>query len=191
MENIQSKFKMSYVFIGVGLILVLWVWSSYNSLVKGNIAADGAWAQVENQYQRRLELIPNLVASVQGIMTQEKDVFLGLAEKRTRYAGATTVNEKARAAGELESSLSRLLVVMENYPQLSSSQNMRDLQAELSGTENRVAVERMRFNEAVIAYNTRIITFPGNIIAKIFSFTPRELFKAAPEASKAPPVQFK
>ena len=124
--------------------------------VRNQQAIDGQWAQVETQYQRRFDLIPNLVKSVEGIMKQEQAVFGAIAEARTRYAGAATINEKAKAATQLESALARLLVVMENYPELRSAENVTQLMDELSGTENRIAVERRRFNDLVKDYNTTI-----------------------------------
>lgn len=162
----------------VAALIGLWLVSSYNSLAKANLTVDTQWAQVETQYQRRLDLIPNLVASVQGIFTQEKDVFTAIAEARKGYAGARTVDEKAAAAGQIESSLGRLLVIAENYPQLNSNQTLQNLMAQLEGTENRVSVERTRFNDTVSAYNAQIITFPYTIVAPMLGFTKRAFFKA-------------
>jgi LemA protein len=174
----------------IGMLIALWSLSSYNSMVKGNLAVDTQWAQVEAQYQRRFDLIPNLVASVQGIFKQEKDIFTAIANARQGYAGAKTVDEKAQAAGQVESALGRLLVITENYPQLSSNQSLQNLMTQLEGTENRVSVERTRFNDAVGNFNGDIITFPSNIIAKVFGFKARTFFKADAEATKAPVVKF-
>jgi LemA protein len=182
-----------YTLIGlIALVVIIggWMLSSYNSIVKGNLAVDTQWAQVEAQYQRRLDLIPNLVASVQGIFKQEKDIFTAIANARQGYAGAHTVDEKAAAAGQVEQALGRLLVITENYPQLNSNQTLQNLMTQLEGTENRVSVERMRFNDSVSAFNARIITFPANLVAKIFGFKERAFFKADIEASKAPVVKF-
>jgi LemA protein len=184
------KSKIFGAVIIVALIIAGWLWSSYNGMVKANLAVDTQWAQVETQYQRRLDLIPNLVASVQGIFTQEKDVFGAIATARQGYAGAKTVDEKAVAAGQVESALGRLLVITENYPQLNSNQSLQNLMTQLEGTENRVSVERSRFNDQVTAFNTRVMTFPSNIVAKIFGFQKREFFKADVGAEKAPTVKF-
>jgi len=187
LTNIKMK-KSTLIIIGILGLIVLWGFGSYNGLVTLNERADAQWAKVETQYQRRFDLIPNLVASVEGIMKQEKDIFLAIAEARTRYAGASTPNEKAQAATQLEGSLSRLLVVMENYPQLQSSQNVRDLMTQLEGTENRISVERTRFNDEILAYNTAIKRFPRNIMASIFGFGERAYFKSAEGADVAPKV---
>lgn len=181
-----------WIVLGVigGLIVMtgLWLMGSYNGLVALNESADGQWAQVESQYQRRFDLIPNLVGSVQGSMQQEKDVFGMIAEARTKYSGARTVDEKVAAAGQVDSALARLLVVMENYPELKSNQNVQTLMSQLEGTENRISVERMRFNEMIKDYNQRIKTFPTVMIAGMFGFKERTYFAAENGAEKAPKV---
>ncbi len=175
----------------IGIVIIgLWLTSSYNNLAKANLAVDTQWAQVEAQYQRRFDLIPNLVASVQGIFTQEKDIFIAIANARKGYAGARTVDEKAAAAGQVESALGRLLVITENYPQLNSNQTLQNLMTQLEGTENRISVERNRFNESVGLFNSQIITFPRNIIATMFGFNQRVFFKAETTASSSPTVKF-
>lgn len=161
--------------------------STYNKLVTKSQSVDGQWAQVETQYQRRFDLIPNLVNSVKGIFTQEQEVFGSIAEARTRYSGATSVNDKAQAASQVESALGRLLVIMENYPQLQSNTNVLGLMDELAGTENRVSVERKRFNDVVLDYNTTIKRFPTNLIAAIFNFDERAFFEAV-EAAETTPI---
>jgi LemA protein len=171
-------------------LVVLWGFSSYNGLVSLNEGVDSQWAQVETQYQRRFDLIPNLVESVKGIMKQETAIFTALAEARTRYSGATTVNEKAQAAGQVESALGRLLVVMENYPQLKSADTVQTLMAQIEGTENRVSTERGRFNEVVKNYNLQTKRFPGMIVAKIFGFGERAYFEAVEGSETAPKVSF-
>lgn len=174
------------------IIVVLvggFLWMTYNKLVTANATVDNKWAQVETQYQRRFDLIPNLVASVQGIMKQEQQVFKDISDARTKYAGAGTTNEKATAATELEGSLARLLVVMENYPQLKSYENVQSLQVELAGTENRIAVERQRFNDSVTTMNIMIKRFPTNVIANMLGFTPKELFKVQEGTENAPKVE--
>jgi len=186
------KKTSTIVLIVVAVILIIagYTLASYNSLVSMNEAATAQWQQVETQYQRRLDLIPNLVESVKGIMKQEQTVFTALADARTHYAGATTVNDKAAAAGEVETSLGRLLAVVESYPTLASAQNVQDLMTELEGTENRVSVERMRFNDDVQTYNVAIKRFPKSMIAGIFGFAPLTYFQAQAGAENAPTVSF-
>lgn len=181
--------KKSYWIWGIIAIIVLWGIASYNGFVKLNAAVDNQWAQVETQYQRRFDLIPNLVASVKGVLTQEQKVFGDIAEARTRYSGAATVNEKVDAANQVESALGRLLVIMENYPTLKSSETVQTLMAQLEGTENRISVERSRFNDNVTTLNIRVQSFPSSIMAKVFGFDARELFKSAEAAATAPKVE--
>ena len=182
--------------IGIGILLiivlavVIGLASTYNGLVKASQAVDGQWAQVETQYQRRFDLIPNLVNSVKGAMAQEQEIFNAIAEARTRYGSATTTDEKAEAAGELESAVSRLLVVMENYPELKSIQAVITLMDELAGTENRISVERGRYNTLVRDYNTRIKSFPTVLLAGMFGFFEREYFESVPGANQPPVVDF-
>lgn len=180
--------KGKIILIVVIAVLVLWIFSGYNGLVTLNEGADAQWAQVESQYQRRFDLIPNLVNSVQGILTQEKTIFLAISEARTRYTGATTPDARASAASQVEASLGRLLVVLENYPVLQSSANVRDLMTQLEGTENRISVERMRFNDTILAYNATIKRFPKNILALITGFGERAYFESAEGAEIAPTV---
>jgi LemA protein len=183
-------------FIGIGVVVVIILvlggilWSNYNSLVTKSQAVDSQWAQVETQYQRRYDLIPNLVNSVKGIMSQEKTVFDQIAEARTKYAGASTPDQKAAAGGELEASLGRLLVIMENYPQLRSVEAVTRLMDELAGTENRVSVERARYNDKVRDFNTSIKTFPANLTASLFNFNEKQYFKSVSGSDLAPKVEF-
>jgi LemA protein len=181
--------KSLWIIIGVVALIGVFFATQYNSFVRQNESVDAQWAQVESQYQRRFDLIPNLVNSVKGIMTQEQTVFDSIAQARTQYAGAQTSNEKAAAASGLESALGRLLVVMENYPQLRSVETVQSLMAELSGTENRISVERMRYNELVRDYNVSVKAFPGSVLAGLFGFAPRTMFEAAQGAEVAPEVQ--
>lgn len=174
--------------IGIVLVISLWLMSSYNGLIKASLAVDTQWAQVETQYQRRFDLIPTLVASVKGVMNQETTIFTAIADARQGYAGARTVNEKAVAASNLEGALGRLLVITENYPQLRSIEAVTNLQTQLEGTENRVSVERTRFNESVSNFNGKVLTFPGNLVASMFGFEKRPFFKSASTAEKAPVV---
>lgn len=163
---------------------------NYNKFVKMDVAIKAAWSQVENQLQRRYDLIPNLVETVKGYAKQEKDVLVEVTNARSRVGGAGTVPDKIAANNELSSALSRLMVVVERYPDLKSNQNFLKLQDELAGTENRIAVERMRYNEAVKIYNQEIRTFPANIIAGIFGFKEAAFFEAPKEAKAAPKVKF-
>ena len=178
------------VLIPLGIIAAIFIFLAgyYNKFVTLNQQIDGQWAQVEVQYQRRFDLIPNLVNSVKGVLTQEQKVFGDIAEARTRYSGAGSTNEKAQAASQLEGAVGRLLVVIENYPQLRSNETVQSLMDELAGTENRIAVERRRFNELVQGYNTQISVFPGRLMAGIFGFSKRDFFQAAQGAEKAPAV---
>jgi len=183
-----------FAVIGVIVLLVIilggTLWGSYNGLVTKSQAIDAQWAQVETQYQRRFDLIPNLVESVKGYMAQEKTIFAEIAEARTRYAGAATVDAKAEAGSEVESALGRLLVIIENYPQLQSIQTVTQLMDELAGTENRINTERTRFNDKVREYNTSIKKFPTNLVAGWFNFEERNYFQAESGASQAPKVDF-
>lgn len=184
------------LFIGIGIVVLVilivggFFWGTYNSLVTKSQAVDAQWGQVETQYQRRYDLIPNLVNSVKGFMTQEQTIFGQISEARTRYAGAKTTDEKAVASGEVEAALARLLVIMENYPNLRSVETVTNLMDELAGTENRVNVERRRYNDTVRDYNTTIKTFPRNMIAGMFGFEQREYFQSVPGADLVPKVEF-
>lgn len=182
--------KSWWIVLGVAVVVLFYGWSAYNGFVGKNEAVDGQWAQVETAYQRRFDLIPNLVNSVKGIFEQEQEVFGTLAEARTRYAGARTVDEKAAAATQVESALGRLLVVVENYPNLRSAESVTNLMAQLEGTENRVSVERRRFNDAVRILNVSVKRFPSNLVARLFGFNERAYFEAAEGAAEAPPVEF-
>ncbi|MGE0392147.1 MAG: LemA family protein [Vicinamibacterales bacterium] len=163
---------------------------SYNTFVSQEEAIKGQWAQVENQLQRRNDLIPNLVETTKGIADQEKDVFTAIADARARLAGARTPEDTMAAANQQSTALARLLVVAENYPQLRSNETFNRLMDELAGTENRIAVERMRYNERVQEYNTARRQFPSNVTAGIFGFKEHALFTAPAEAKQVPKVDF-
>ncbi len=163
---------------------------SYNRFVSQEEAIKTQWSQVENQLQRRNDLIPNLVETTKGIAQQEKDVFGQIADSRAKMAGAKTPEETIQAANQQSAALGRLLVVVENYPQLRSSESFNRLMDELSGTENRIAVERMRYNERVQEYNVARRQFPSNITASIFSFKEYPLFNAPSAAEQVPKVNF-
>ena len=163
---------------------------SYNRFVSQEEAVKAQWAQVENQLQRRNDLIPNLVESTKGFAQQERDVFNAIAESRAKLAGAQTPEQKIQAANEQTSALARLLVVVENYPVLKSNETFARLMDELAGTENRIAVERMRYNEKVQEYNTARRSFPANITAGIFGFKEYPLFQVPESAKGVPKVDF-
>jgi LemA protein len=163
---------------------------SYNRFVAQEETIKTQWAQVENQLQRRNDLIPNLVETTKGIAQQERDVFGQIAESRAKLSGAQTPEQTMQAANEQSAALARLLVIVENYPQLRSSETFNRLMDELSGTENRIAVERMRYNERVQEYNTLRRQFPSNITASIFGFREYPVFNAPPEAERVPRVDF-
>ena len=163
---------------------------SYNKFVGQEEGIKTQWAQVENQLQRRNDLIPNLVETTKGIAQQEKDVFGQIADSRAKLAGAKTPEQTIDAANQQSAALARLLVVVENYPTLRSNEQFSRLMDELSGTENRIATERMRYNEKVQAYNTSRRQFPSNVTAGIFGFKEYPVFNAPPEAERVPRVDF-
>lgn len=195
--------KKSIIVIGILGLLILWlVFSaigSYNSMVTKDEAVDGQWAQVENVYQRRADLIPNLVNTVKGYAAHEKETLEGVVNARAK-ATSTTINadnldaaalQKFQAAQDgLSSALARLMVVVEKYPDLKANQNFLELQAQLEGTENRIANERMKFNESAKDFNTYIRKFPKNIYAGMFGFEKRAYFESAEGADVAPTVEF-
>lgn len=175
--------------IGLGL----YFWGTYNSLVTAKEDVSNKWSQVENQYQRRADLIPNLVNTVKGFAKQEKDIFTEVARLRSQWGEAKSSGDQAKeieAAKGMDSALARLLVVAEAYPQLKSDQNFIALQAELAGTENRVAVERKRYNDQVTIYNKKIKVFPTSLLAGLFGFKEFAYFEAEAGADKAPKVEF-
>lgn len=180
--------KILIAVIGVVLLLGAWVFGTYNNLVTKNTTVDGQWAQVETQYQRRFDLIPNLVESTKGFLTQERTIFEDIAKARTQYAGAKTVDQKVEGATGLDSALGRLLVIIENYPNLKSNETVARLMDELAGTENRVSVERRRFNEFVQDYNITIKRVPTRMIASLLGFSERAFFESVTGAETPPEV---
>ena len=180
--------------------LVAWGVGINNQLVTQEQNVNAAWAQVQNQYQRRADLIPNLVETVKGFAAQERGVLEAVTQARARASGVQLTPEalndpKAmerfqQAQQQLSGALSRLLVTVERYPELKSNQNFLALQSQLEGTENRIAVERKRFNDAVREYNTRLRLFPGSLVARLAGFTPKAFFEAAPDAATPPRVKF-
>jgi LemA protein len=163
---------------------------SYNTFVGQEEAIKAQWAQVENQLQRRNDLIPNLVETVKGYATHEQAVFQEIADARAKLLAAKSPEETIQAANQQTSALGRLLAVVENYPNLKANEQFNRLMDELSGTENRLAVERMRYNEKVQAYNTSRRQFPANLTAKMFGFKEYPFFQAPPDAKQAPKVNF-
>ena len=186
--------KTALIILGIILVFAFAIYSyvkgTYNSLVMLDEGVKAAWAQVENQLQRRYDLIPNYVETVKGFAKQEKDVFIKVTEARSKVGGATTVPDKIQANNQLSSVLSRLLVVVERYPELKSDQNFLRLQDELAGTENRIAVERRRYNETVKTYNIKVRTFPTNILAGMFGFEKASFFEVPEAAQEVPKVEF-
>ncbi len=179
---------------GIALVIMLVVGGAlvgqYNALVTSNEAVDAAWAQVENVLQRRADLIPNLVETVKGYAAHEEEVFTRVADARSRLAGATTPAEASAANAGLTSALGRLLAIAEAYPDLKANQNFLRLQDELAGTENRIAVERMRYNNQVRTFNTAIKRFPTRLLAGLFGFSERDYFEADQGAKEVPKVDF-
>lgn len=163
---------------------------SYNSFTAQQESIKGAWSEVQNQLQRRSDLIPNLVESVKGVAGQEQQVFGAIAESRAKLAGARTPQETIQAANDQSNALARLLVVVENYPQLKSDAAFTRLMDELSGTENRIAVARGRYNEQIQSFNTLRRRFPSNITASVFGFQEHPYFEAPAAAQQAPAVNF-
>jgi len=179
--------------ISIIMVVVLAVGSMfgfYNGMVSSRENVDSKWSQVDNQLQRRSDLIPNLVNTVKGYASHEKEVFQAVSDARAKMAGAQSVGDKLAANGELSGVLSRLLAVAENYPQLKADQNFRQLQDELSGTENRIAVARKDYNDAVQNYNTKIKSLPYSLFAGALGFTARDYFKVEETAKAVPKVQF-
>lgn len=182
----MKKWLFPVSIIVLGLLLI----SGYNNLVKISEQVNGSWSQVQNQLQRRSDLIPNLVETVKGYASQEKEIFTDVAEARAKLAGAATVTETGEADQALTGALGRLLAIGENYPQLKSDTNFRALQDELAGTENRIATARMDYNNSVQSYNTKIKTFPASLYAGIFGFGPRDYFKPNTNVENVPVVDF-
>lgn len=171
------------------LIVGGWFVGTHNGFVRERTEVETSWSQVETQYQRRFDLIPQLVGAVKGTMSQEQAVFGAIADARTHYANsAPGSDERVAATGQVEGALSRLLIVMENYPTLQSDGTIRLLMDELSGTANRVNVSQQRYNESVQVYNTHLHVFPASFVAGMFGFKDKPFFKAAEGSDKAPTV---
>lgn len=187
--------KKGLIVLGVIVAFVavvgMWAASAYNRLVVTSEAVPAAWSQVDTVLQRRYDLIPNLVNTVKGYAKHEKDLLTEVTALRSQWGAAKTQSEKVSAANGMESALSRLMVVVEQYPQLKANENFIRLQDELAGTENRISVERMRYNDTVNAYNVVVRGFPTNIVAGMFGFSKsNDYFKSEQAAKQAPKVQF-
>lgn len=187
----MDKINKKWIIVGAIVLFVLWFFGSfagvYNTFVALENQIEGQWAQVENQLQRRNDLIPNLVKVVKGYANHEKEIFQGIADARAKLAGAKTTGEKVKANNELTGALSKLLVVVENYPLLQANKNFLALQDQLEGTENRIAVERQRYNEYVKIYNTKRRSFPAVIIASLFKFEMKKDYIEVPKANQEVP----
>jgi LemA protein len=203
--GMKKGMKVFLIVLAVVLLLIFSLYrfwaGNYNAMVQKGETVDAAWAQVQNQYQRRFDLIPNLVNTVKGYASHESEVFTNIAEARSRAGGVLQVSDEVfnnpesfarfqQAQNELGSALQRLLVITENYPELKADQNFLALQDQLEGTENRIGTERKRFNDVVQDYNTFIRQFPRVIIANMSGFTAKQYFAAGTEAQSAPQVQF-
>lgn len=182
--------KIMIIVLALVLLLGGLAVSGYNSLVTMNERVNQQWSQVENQIQRRADLIPNLVNTVKGYAQHEEKAIQAVSDARAKLAGAQQPSEVATANDQLSTALGRLLMISENYPDLKANENFRALQDELAGTENRIAVARKDYNQAVQEYNGQIRSFPTNMVAGILGFSARDYFKATEEAQKVPTVQF-
>ena len=192
--------KKSTIILIVAIAAVaMWAISAYNGMVKMDESVSTAWSNVENQYQRRTDLIPNLVNTVKGYASHEKETFEAVVSARSKATQMTIdadnltpekLQEYQKAQGEIGAALGRLLAITENYPELKANENFKELQAQLEGTENRISVERRNFNEVARSYNTAIRTFPKSLLAGMFGFEKRPYFEAEEGANKAPEVKF-
>ncbi|SDD71570.1 LemA family protein [Sporomusa acidovorans] len=182
--------KTLWIVLAFVAVIAVSIFSGYNNLVSMNENVNGKWSQIENQLQRRADLIPNLVNTVKGYASHEQQAIQAVADARAKLGGAQGPVAKAEANNELSSALSRLLVISENYPNLKADKNFRALMDELSGTENRLAVARKDYNESVQAYNTAIRSLPASIIAGPMGFTSKEYFKADEASKQVPQVKF-
>lgn len=186
----MKRFSWLIGILVVVVLLAIMIIPSYNGLVNKEEDVNQAYAQIENQLQRRLDLIPNLVNTVKGYASQEKDVIQSISDARANLAGAATPADQATANDQLTNALNRLLVVVENYPDLKSNTTFQQLMDELAGTENRISVARKDYNDTVSGYNRSVKRFPGSIIAGVFGFDEIEYFKASEGAEQAPTVDF-
>ena len=190
MATDSRKGYLKYVVIGVVVLAAFWLLGVYNGLVPLKENVNTAWAQVETQYQRRFDLVPNLVSTVKGAAAFEQETLTQVTAARTQWMQAGSREDQITAAGNFDSALSRLLVTVESYPQLQATQAFRDLMTQIEGTENRISVARMDYNNAVRDYNVRVRRFPAALFAGLFGFAPEEPFGSLPGAENAPSVNF-
>lgn len=182
---------VTWICVGIVGLLALWTWSGYNAFITGKEEMDAAWAKVQVQYQRRFDLVPNLVATVKGAANFEQSTLTNIIEARTRWLNAGDNRSEQVAAGQqLDSGLSRLIVTVEQYPQLKAVQAYQDLMTQLEGTENRIGTARQNYASAVMQYNLLVKHFPGNLLARIFSFFPAAGFTSDQGSDAAPSINF-
>lgn len=182
---------VGFIILAILVIIIVTIIGMYNGLVQSRIKVDNAWSQIDVQLQRRFDLIPNFVETVKGYMSHEKETFEKIAALRTSWANAESVSDKAKLDGELSTTLKTIMAVSESYPELKANQNFSELSEELRNTENKISFARQFYNDSVTMYNTKLQVFPSNIIAGMFNFTPRDLFKTeSDEARKNVKVDF-
>ncbi|UCB46958.1 MAG: LemA family protein [Spirochaetota bacterium] len=189
-KSIVGIIAVIAIVVVLGVIIGGWYIGIRNTLVTMEENIDGNWAEIDNQLKRRADLIPNLVNTVKGFATQEREVFTQIAEARAKLAGARTVGESADGYNQLQTALGRLLVIVERYPELKSNVNFLRLQDELAGTENRIAVARKRYNDSVRLFNTKIRRFPSSIVARRMGYEQKEYFEIEEQAREVPEVDF-
>ncbi len=191
METAARQSYWKYIIPSIIVLILLWIFSGYNSLVTQKEVVDNSWRQVETQYQRRFDLIPNLVQTVKGAANFEQSTFVDVTNARTQWqnANGNRTSEVAAAQG-LDGALSKLIVTVEAYPQLKATQAFQDLMTQLEGTENRIATARKDYNDSVLVYNIKVRTFPSNILAGMFGYKPEPGFQSTPGAENAPTVNF-
>ena len=175
---------MLWIILGIIVLIIAFVASTYNGLVQSKMKVDNAWSQIDVQLQRRFDLIPNFVETVKGYMNYEQETFEKITALRTSWSNASTVEDKAKLNNELSSTLKTIMAVSENYPNLKANQNFSELQAELTATENKIAYSRQFYNDSVTRLNTKLETFPSNIIASMFHFKAEDLFVVDNEEAK-------
>ena len=173
-----------WIILGIVVVLIIAVIGMYNSLVQSKIKVENAWSQIDVQLQRRFDLIPNFIETVKGYMTHEKETFEKIASLRTSWANANSVSEKAELDNQLSTTLKTIMAVSENYPELKANQNFSELSEELRNTENKISFSRQFYNDTVTMYNTKLQVFPSNIIAGMFNFKARDLFKAESDEAR-------
>ncbi len=186
----RKRSSLPIIILVLVLLLAVRMTSGYNKLVVMNEGVESSWAEVENQLTRRASLIPNLLETVKGYAGHEKEVIKNISDARSGYSSATSPKEYAKANEDFSRAINNLNLVVENYPDLKANENFKDLQVELAGTENRISVARMRYNEEVKSYNTNIRKFPNNISAKIFGFQAKEYFEASESDKEVPKIEF-